>query len=527
MLHGKDIWVRPSRKCSQPSRGALSVCTLGVVIGCALPEMRMVGGNGGSTGAIGNTGASTGAGVGGTRSSSNAKSSAGEGSAGKSTQSIGVAGAAGSTAPPINTMTGGMPTAGNANSGIARGGAAGGGVITAGTSATVSVGSGGKPTTGTFAMGTIPIAGATAKGGTVGNGGTPATGGAAIGPGVGGKSSTGGTTAKETIPSTGIPYVPVNTPSCNGLSTKCQNESCCTSIKLPGGTYPMGRSIQQSAPDYYDQGFDTETPEHSATVASFALDKYEVTVGRFRRFVNTYDEWHKTNPSEGAGANPRTADTGWGQSWSAASDDLPADKTELTNALKFNEAYQTWTDEIGTNEAYPINCVDWFMAFAFCIWDGGRLPTEAEWEYAAAAGSQNRLYPWGKEAPDSNRANCSFGEGSPASTSRMEVGSKLATGGAGYFNHADLAGSVSEWVFDWFLGNYYGTDEVPVPCGNCANVTPTGGPAGDPPTRVVRGGSWYGDSNITGFGLRAASRSLAKPIRRDNGLGFRCARTLP
>jgi hypothetical protein len=68
----------------------------------------------------------------------------------------------------------------------------------------------------------------------------------------------------------------------------------------------------------------------------------------------------------------------------------------------------TWTDTVGPNENLPMNCVPWYKAFAFCVWDGGRLPTEAEWNYAATGGNEQRKYPWGSTAPDDALAvfNC-------------------------------------------------------------------------------------------------------------------------
>jgi len=285
------------------------------------------------------------------------------------------------------------------------------------------------------------------------------------------------------------------------------------SIKLPGGTYPMGRGIAGSSGDAYahpstippttDNNLDDEAPEHDAIVASFALDKYEVTVGRFRKFVANYDVWHKDNPTAGTGAHQIAEKTGWGQSWTAASNDLPADISALTAVLKCNSTYQTWKDTVDTNEAYPINCVTWHLAFAFCIWDGGRLPTEAEWEYAAAGGLQNRLYPWGNQTPDANRANSA-----PAGSAFTAVGSKQATGGAGHFSHADLAGSMWEWVLDWY-SNY-----SRALCNNCASTSTSS-------YRVFRGGSW---DNVA-VALRAAYRSYYTPTDRFYYVGVRCGRT--
>ncbi len=105
-------------------------------------------------------------------------------------------------------------------------------------------------------------------------------------------------------------------------------------------------------------------------------------------------------------------------------------------------------------ENLPINCVTWYEAYAFCIWDGGFLPSAAEWEYAAAGGSEQREYPWGSAAPakDSRYAiyDCDYGDaGSCAGIGNIApVGT--ATLGAGLWLQLDLAGSVSEWNLDWF-----------------------------------------------------------------------------
>jgi formylglycine-generating enzyme required for sulfatase activity len=153
--------------------------------------------------------------------------------------------------------------------------------------------------------------------------------------------------------------------------------------------------------------------------------------------------------------------------------------------------------------------VSWYAAFAFCIWDGGRLPTEAEWEYAAAGGSQNRLYPWGPEAPDNTRANYLGSNNSPF----IAAGSK-GTAGAGYFGHQDLAGSMYEWVFDGYSTDYYGHGALAVRCNNCANV--------DSSTyRVIRGGSWDDGAAY----LRANYRNYYTPQDRARNQSFRSSRT--
>ncbi|MCU0694363.1 MAG: formylglycine-generating enzyme family protein, partial [Polyangiaceae bacterium] len=217
-------------------------------------------------------------------------------------------------------------------------------------------------------------------------------------------------------------------------------------------------------------------------------------------------------PPDGAGAHPLIAGSGWQVDWGS---ELASSQAQLMSNLKCDWA--TWRDTASGMEELPINCVTWYETFAFCAWDGGRLPTEAEWEYASAGGADNRLYPWGQQALDSTRASydCSYdGTGDCAFTDIAPVGSLLA--GAGRWGHQDLAGNMYEWVLDWHDWNWYaGGGSL---CDNCANLTSAS-------YRVFRGGSFTSCYDDTA-NLRAASRFPDPPTFRYNSAGVRCARTL-
>ncbi len=265
----------------------------------------------------------------------------------------------------------------------------------------------------------------------------------------------------------------------------------------------MGRSENPGDPDYYSGGGSNELPEHDATIANFYLDKYEVTVGRFRAFVDSGAGAQASPPGSGQGAHPLIGASGWDSAWNMS---LPTDTAGLINNITCDAISETWTNPAGANEHYPLNCVNWYEAFAFCIWDGGRLATEAEWEMAAAGGTENRLYPWGQAAPDATLANYGGSDNSPF----IAVGSHPA--GAGRWGHYDLAGSMWEWVFDWYSISWYSPGPGN-PCNNCANLTGS--------YRVVRGGSWSDYAT----GLRGAYRSgYGGPEGRNVNVGFRCAR---
>jgi sulfatase modifying factor 1 len=309
-------------------------------------------------------------------------------------------------------------------------------------------------------------------------------------------------------------------PSCAG-GLDCNGESCCKSIRVPGGTFPMGRGTEtcSGCTDGCPAGVSLdcssdEQPEHPASVRDFYLDKYEVTVGRFRQFVDAYDAGWR--PSEGEGANEAVESaqgleagaTGWHSDWGEYQYTLPTDRAEFEDWIACHDTLETWTPTPGANETYPMNCVNSYEAFAFCIWDGGRLPTEAEWEYAAAGGDENRLYPWGNDITEPLPASYYDNHNTPF----LSVESEPA--GNGRWGHADLAGSMEEWVLDRYEDDYYTTTQTG--CLDCANLTTAS-------IGVVRSGYWGHDPGH----LRAAYRATSGSIIRRSLAGLRCAKTAP
>jgi sulfatase modifying factor 1 len=338
-------------------------------------------------------------------------------------------------------------------------------------------------------------AGAGGGGNQGGGGGSGAAGGGTVGTtgGGGGRGGSGGATGGG-----GGLAPPTMGPSCNGdfgTGPQCGNaENCCATILVPGGTFKRG----------YDGVYNVDAG-NPATVSPFYLDKYEVTVGRYRVFIGAGWSTQSNPPPDGAGANPHVPNSGWKNTW----------KTNLATSI--NEAKLNATCDSRSSfqanasyEQFPVPCLNWYEAFAFCAWDGGRLPTEAEWNFAAAGGDEQRVYPWSNPPSVSSitdtqavyHANTVVAGGGPPFG---VAGTKPA--GAGKWGHLDLAGNMYEWLLDFENGAYV------LPCVDCADLNTAG-------RRRTAGGFW----NSPAEGVVAGGRSGDNPAARSLANGVRCVR---
>jgi len=229
--------------------------------------------------------------------------------------------------------------------------------------------------------------------------------------------------------------------------TKVNTKDGSEMILIPAGEFIMGSP--------QGQGSDDEHPQHKVYLDPYYISKYEVTNEQFIQFVR---------------------ETGYnaGGNW-----------------VKHAKAGK---------EKHPVVFIDWNGASAYCLWAGGALPTEAQWE-KAARGTDGRIYPWGNSWEVSRCNNNSKGT--------TAVGAY--PGGSSPYGLDDMAGNVYEWCSDLYSDTYYGYSPSRNP----------EGPGSGASRRVVRGGSW--SSNFD-FSFRCACRLSFESDYRDIGFGFRIAR---
>jgi formylglycine-generating enzyme required for sulfatase activity len=257
-------------------------------------------------------------------------------------------------------------------------------------------------------------------------------------------------------------------------------------VFIRGGTFVMGT----------DEGFPHEAPPHEVTLKSFWIDRYEVTVAEFARFVKA--------------TGYRTEAEKFG--WSGVFDVKKGEWTKSDGA--------DWRHPDGPKSQArpdePVTQVSWRDAAAYAKWAKKRLPTEAEWEYAARGGLAGMTYAWGDALRPDGKCVANWWQG---------VFPEKNTGEDGYLRRApvgrfpptgyglyDMAGNVWEWCADWHDKQYYARSPRENPRGPARGTD-----------RLIRGGSWMCSENYC-TGYRVTARSQATPDSGLNNLGFRCAR---
>lgn len=300
---------------------------------------------------------------------------------------------------------------------------------------------------------------------------------------------------------------------------------------IRGGVFSMGGDNAQADADEY--------PKHDVKVSSFYMDIKPVTNAQFSKFVKAtgyvttaeqkpdWEELKKTLPP----GTPKPDESLL----------VPASLVfhQTSGPVDLHDVSQWWEwtpgadwrhpqgpgSDIKGKDDYPVVQVSWYDAMAYCKWAGKRLPTEAEWEYAARGGLKNNIYPWGNEHINMGKPKANSWEGNfPYHNTRKDGYTGLAPAGkyaANGYGLFDMAGNVWEWCSDWYDAHYYKSIQGTVsidPKGPEKSFDPM-----DPytPKRSLRGGSFLcNDSYCSGY--RVARRMKSSP---DTGLehtGFRC-----
>lgn len=308
-------------------------------------------------------------------------------------------------------------------------------------------------------------------------------------------------------------------------------------VWIPAGEFAMG--------DSRGDGFEWERPVHRVRVDGFYVDKCEVTNAQFQAFV---DATHYVTTAEKKpdlaeimkqlppGTPPPPAEKLVPASLVFHKTDGPVD-TSGHNWFQWWEwkpgadwRHPTGPDsDIKGKELHPVVQVSWDDAVAYCKWAGRRLPTEAEWEYAARGGLDRKPFTWGDKEFDPQHPQANIWQGSFPWRNTLEDGyeltapvGKFPANGYGLY---DMAGNVWEWCNDWFSPETYVHDAQATltvnPQGPEKSLDPDGAGV---PKKAIRGGSFLcSDSYCSSY--RPSARMHTSPDSATNHQGFRCVMT--
>jgi len=303
-------------------------------------------------------------------------------------------------------------------------------------------------------------------------------------------------------------------------------------VWIKGGTFSMGGDNDQASDDEY--------PKHKVTVDGFWMDQAEVTNAQFAAFVKAtgyvttaerkpdWDELKKQLPS----GTPKPADSLLQPaSLVFVPSKHPVSLDDYTQWWKWQKGAD-WQHPHGRGSSikgkdnYPVVQVSWYDARAYCKWAGKRLPTEAEWEWAARGGLTNKIYPWGNEPVNSGRPKANIWEGSfpykNTLADKFYYAAPVKSFPPNDYRLYDMAGNVWEWCSDLYNYRYYSIVNNPAGIKNPQGPNKSFDPQ-EPYAvkRVIRGGSFLcNDSYCSGF--RVARRMKSTEDSGMEHLGFRC-----